>query len=486
MLLSVKPPLPNGIKSSHDYSHLAAPHQSRYSPPDSPPRGHAHSIYDKPDMNMSNQHRGLPPPMGMTLPPPDRGLPAMAGAGLPAPPSGWTGNDESMRVWLQARAEEERRKAEEERTRQERLRLDQRAIEQAMLRESLQGGIPAPMVPLIFAGMGGAALTTQSLEWAQQYMHQLSIQNQQPPPPPLPPAHHQPQLHAAPQHHQHQQPMSPDLGRDSRMIPANPYASQHQQLQPALTSSALSSQLQSQPQSSLNRTSLIPPPMPRSTSSALSRIQTGEPLPAPTSQPGGLHQLQQAQPPSGELQSNTAPGLFFHHWTPTSANTKGPQPPTPSGKDTKASPFSQTQQSHLRADYVNSPKKRKAAGGQPLPAGMAGPSDSSPPFSSRSSRERDPSPRSRNEGRRHSRQRSDASSEGRVLARPSSRQQRQDAISGASPDGPKRQETNSSVSTSGDEGSTRYQTGQPETYHSPHSAGHESKEILGTKRELET
>ena len=474
MLLSVKPPLPNGIKSTpHDYNHLP-PNPSRYSPPESPRT--APSFFDKPDHNMNNQHRGLPPPMGMTLPPPDRGLSAITPMGLPAPPSGWTGQDESMRNWLQAKAEEDRRKAEEEKTRQEGLRLDQRRIEQSMLRESLQGGVPPVMVPLIFAGMGGGALSTQTLEWAQHYMAQLSIQSQQQ-------QHSQPQIHPpAPQH----QPMSPEMGRgEHRMIPPNPYGGH--QLQPALSSSALQSQLTSQPPPpSLGRPSLSGPPEPRNT---LSRIQTGGQLPGSSSQQ--LHHLPPSQPPPPppppETQ-NPTPGLFFHHWTPSAANPKSNQPPTPSGKDTKASPFSQSQQSHLRSDYHNSPKKRKAAGGLPVTAPTSAPSENSPPFSSRSSRERDLSP-GRNKGRRHSRQRSDASStresDGRVLARPSSRQQKQDELSGV-PIDPNRQDTISSVSTaSGDEAQTRFPTGQPETARSPYSAATEMREIAGAKRELE-
>ena len=63
-----------------------------------------------------------------------------------------------MRHWLAAKAEEDKRKQEEEKTRQESLRLEQRRIEQSMLRESLQGGVPPQLVPMIYAGMGGASL----------------------------------------------------------------------------------------------------------------------------------------------------------------------------------------------------------------------------------------------------------------------------------------------------------------------------------------
>ncbi|MCJ1405614.1 hypothetical protein MMC11_008842, partial [Xylographa trunciseda] len=114
---------------------------------------------------MSTPHRGLPPPMAMTLPNPERGPPPIAQpmGQLPAPPSQWQGADESMRNWLLAKAEEDRRKQEEERTRQEGLRLEQRKIEQTMLRESLQGGVPPHLVPMVFAGMGGGNLANASL-----------------------------------------------------------------------------------------------------------------------------------------------------------------------------------------------------------------------------------------------------------------------------------------------------------------------------------
>ncbi|GJD01926.1 hypothetical protein ColKHC_10751 [Colletotrichum higginsianum] len=63
---------------------------------------------------------------------------------LPGPPPQWHGAEESMRSWLAAKTEEERRRQEEEKTRQESLRLEQRRIEADMLRTSLNGGIPRP------------------------------------------------------------------------------------------------------------------------------------------------------------------------------------------------------------------------------------------------------------------------------------------------------------------------------------------------------
>lgn len=75
-----------------------------------------------------------------------------------------------MRNWLVAKAEEDRRKQEEERTQQETLRLEQRRLEHEILRTSLAGGIPPPMVPIVFAGMGGGTLPQTALDWAQQFM----------------------------------------------------------------------------------------------------------------------------------------------------------------------------------------------------------------------------------------------------------------------------------------------------------------------------
>lgn len=89
-----------------------------------------------------------------------------------------------MRHWLQARAEEEKTRQEEERTRQEGLRLEQRKIEMDMLRSSLGGGVPPPMIPLVFAGMAsGGVLPQAALDWAQQFMASQSQYPQLPPPP---------------------------------------------------------------------------------------------------------------------------------------------------------------------------------------------------------------------------------------------------------------------------------------------------------------
>jgi hypothetical protein len=453
MLLALKPPnlMQTDLKQPHEYSTFkSAP--SKYSPPESP--RNIPSLFED---RMTNPHRGLPLPAGLSLPPPDRTTSGPSLGHLPAPPSQWAGQDESMRSWLHAKAEEDRRKQEEEKTRQEGLKLDQRKIEERMLRDSLQGGIPPPMVPLIFAGMGGGNLSAHTLEWAQQYLASMSIQNQQ----------QQQQIQAQQQQIQQQaqqiqQPqMSPDIRRDSRMIPPNPYGSSHQPPQPSQSSPQLSSQ-QNQPQS---RSIGAPTTAPQA--STLSRLNTTDFVPAPQQRSQPLHPLQQSQTASSE--QGSGPGLFFHHWTPPNPSSAG-QPPTPSGKSAQSSPFGQAAASHLRADYQNSPKKRKAAGGQPVPVPPTSqPQETSPPYSSRSSRERELSPGSASAGRprQHSRQHSSASSrdaEGRHIARPSSRQQRQDELAGVpSGDAPRRQLTTGSSTSSDDNNPNRYEGMKSET-----------------------
>lgn len=402
---------------------------------------------------MNNAHRGLPLPAGLGLPPPDRGhssAPLPLGH-LPAPPSQWAGQDESMRSWLHAKAEEDRRKQEEEKTRQETLRLDQRRIEQSMLRESLQGGVPPPMVPLIFAGIGGGTLPSHTLEWAQQYLASLSIQNQQ----------QQQQIQAqqqqlqlqqqpAPQQQQPQQ-LSPSLPRESRMIPPNPYGG-HQPLQAPL--SAQPAQPLSQDRNSISG--------PQPQASVLPRLNTTEFIPSSTTSQAGRPPLHQSQSQTTSSEQSSGPGLFFHHWTPPNQSAGGNQPPTPSGKSNQGSPFSQSAGSHLRSEYQSSPKKRKTAGGTGVPAPPTSqPAEPSQPTSFHSSRERETSPGHRGRPTRHSRQNSDASSReldvgGRNVARPSSRQQRRDERGGAGP-GPRRQLTGSSPSGSNDDRPSRYE-----------------------------
>ena len=498
MLLTLKPPNQNDFRSSHDYPSLNSS-SSRYSPP--PTLGSSSGISDTTDSRMSQPHRGLPPPAAMTLPPPTSNLPAMAPLGqLPAPPSQWAGADESMRNWLHAKAEEDKRRQEEEKTKQETMRLDQRRIEQNMLIESLQRGVPPVMVPLIFAGMGGGNLPNQSLEWAQHYMAQMSLQQQtqqqqvqaqqqaqqvqlqqqqqlqlqqQQPPPPLPP----PSV------------STEDIRRDNRMVTSTAYSS-HQQIQPALSvpTAGQSQQMPAQAaQTALARQAAGP--RTSTSSGSLSRLNTNEiqiqgpptsqATPLFTSQ--GAHSLQQTQTVQQESQqAQSSPNIYFHHWVPP--NTSASQnPPTPSTKSQHGSPFSQNAPSHLRSDYQNSPKKRKATGSHHAPPAPTSQPESSPQqYSQASSRDRESPPGHRREREPPSRRVSDESSTrgygGQPIARPSSRQTRHEQGGEGERGRSNRQAGGSSASTSGDETQIHMRGVTSETRQSRYPAGPEMRE----------
>ncbi|MCJ1449293.1 MAG: hypothetical protein MMC23_009813 [Stictis urceolatum] len=470
MLLTLKPSVQNGCSSPHAYSpppaasskistHSAIVGSTSLPPlPDARPR------------RMSTPHRGLPPPLGMTLPNPERTQPpaplSQPMGNLPAPPSQWQGADESMRNWLAAKAEEDKRKQEEEKTRQETLKLEQRRIEQTMLRESLQGGVPPHMVPMVFAGMGGGNMANASVEWAQHYMAQISLQQQQqqqhiqqPP---------QPQSLPPPQ-------ASPDIRRDRSTTgpQPNPYGSQ----QPSSSSTALVQQQASQvpsyqahyqmPTLSTDRlrqgaqgmqAAAAPTSMPRLPGqSSLSRLNTGEmQIQAPPQgavQISGHHPLQQSTTAQQQEQQSTSPSIYFHHWVPPSSQK---DPPGSATKSQHSSPYSQNTSSHLRSEYVNSPKKRKTTSSH-----ASGPSHSS--------RTPETSPRisqlvSSGRRRAHSNQQSDTSSRsthevtGQSASRPASRARQRstsDAESGNQTLGPVQDETSSSRDT----GSERKRTG---------------------------
>jgi hypothetical protein len=263
---------------------------------------------------------------------------------LPAPPQQWQGAEESMRNWLHAKAEEDKRKQEEEKTRQESLRLEQRKIEQDMLRTSLSGGIPPYMIPMVFAGMGGGNLPNASLEWAQHYMAQ---------------AHH---LQQQQQIQQQQQQLLPSQGqtspeqvqrRDSRV---QPYGGQQHPTPMTLPSTPIGT-VSSQQQGAgfLPSYQMSPASRARQTAPAqgviarqpqtshLPRLNTGEmhiqpPPPGPSMQilPGQpSHPLQQSQS-AQQQEPQSSPSIYFHHWQPptTQAGTSGSgnQPSTPSGK----------------------------------------------------------------------------------------------------------------------------------------------------------
>ncbi|KAL8948980.1 MAG: hypothetical protein Q9222_004868 [Ikaeria aurantiellina] len=423
---------------------------------------------------MSTPHRGLPPPSAMTLPNPDRGPPtsSLSVGQLPAAPSQWHGAEESMRNWLQAKSEEERRKQEEQKTQQESLKLEQRKVEQNILRESLQGGIPPYMVPMVFAGMGGGPLPNVALEWAQHAMASITLQQQAQ----MQQQQQQQQTqHLPPQQQQQQQNQvsAQNSSEQRRMIAGpqpNPYGPQQMQQSPPGGTPQMQPSAGFVPSYQSSNTSVdrsrLPGPSPSMTSSSSATRQSASTLPRlntvevqvqqPAQAHGGLqlpnqHPLQQAQNVQQQEQQASSP-IYFHHWVPPNTQSSSNKDPgTPGGKSQHESPFSQSQSSYLRSDYTNSPKKRKATGGhQAAPAPSSGPADTSPSFSHTSSG----STSGRRRGR--SRQQSDASS--RAVHEPSSsiRHHRSRTESG-------RQSVSEAES-----GSQRHNSAQPETRPSQH------------------
>ncbi|KAK3344048.1 hypothetical protein B0T25DRAFT_315969 [Lasiosphaeria hispida] len=351
---------------------------------------------------MSAPHRGLPPPAAMTSvqPPPGSGPPqpppgppvSQAGQAPPSsqlqgygyqlpPPPPWQ-HDESMRTYLMARIEEDKRRQEEEKTRQEGFRLEQRRMEHDILRTSLQGGIPPPMVPVVFAGMGGGVLSQAAMEWAREYM--LSQSQQQHPPALMPPG-----------------PVSPEHQRRDSQAQAYPQYSTTSGGVPSTPGSAQgppSGYMSTYPGSPTRARGSMPGPMGGRTHagvSSLPSLNTNVPPGGQVSAPAagvshpGIAQSQQQQ---HQTQQEAQPSpIYFHHWQPPSQGSGGrgstDQPGTPSVEE--------------------SPRKRKAPGPQPpIPPPSSSQRFRSPPFSHSTGLSNPPPGRRRG----HSRQRSDLGS----------------------------------------------------------------------------
>lgn len=315
-----------------------------------------------------------------------------------------------MKNWLAAKAEEDKRKQEEEKTRQENLKLEQRKIEHSMLRESMQGGIPPHLVPIIFAGIGGGNLANISAEWIQQYTAQVQAAQQQ-------------------AQAQAQAQLSPEMRRETRLLGQQPqtvYAGQPPVSQTILPPTTVlpGQPLPTQPQQAYASERVAPasghagqPPTAARPlhQSQLPKLTTNEMhIQQPPSTQSSVQQLQQNQ----NTQEQSSPSIYFHHWVPPTSqqdkNTSGNPPATPSGKY-KSSP-STSYQSRQRAtshasdrEYISSPKKRKAQGphAAPPPPTSAPQSYTSPSFSHVSTSS------TSTPGRRgHARARSDASARG--------------------------------------------------------------------------
>ncbi|KAH7356333.1 hypothetical protein BKA66DRAFT_515534 [Pyrenochaeta sp. MPI-SDFR-AT-0127] len=402
MLLTLSNPVKADFEfKPHDYSPaFSSSTAARFSPRLN--GGRRNSQAASSSYAMGTPHRGLPPPSAMTLPDPGRGPPPIQSTlgAMPAAPSQWQGAEDGMKNWLAAKAEEERRKQEEEKTRQETLRLEQRKIEQSMLRESMQGGIPPHLVPIIFAGIGGGNLANISAEWIQQYTARDTRLIGQPPStvysgqPPTP------------------QTVLPDL-----VLPGQPLPPQAQHA-PSLEQATLAGPVVTTRKSCATvwprwAPTSAPRPPPQS---QLPRLTTNEMnIQQPPAAPSGVQQLQQTQTAQ---QEQSSPSIYFHHWVPPSASSQqeksssGNPPATPSGKY-KTSPVYQPRQratSHASdLEYTSSPKKRKAQGQhQPAPLPTSAPQSYTSPSFSHISTSSTSTP-----GRRgHGRARSDASTRG--------------------------------------------------------------------------
>ncbi|KAI2641972.1 hypothetical protein GGS21DRAFT_486828 [Xylaria nigripes] len=393
-------PIPYGYRPVHDL-----PTPPRSSPPltilessQKAPQQYQHHK-SSPAKLMSTPHRGLPLPAAMTLaqPPSTHGPPHPPASGsvmqtqvqpassphtqslgpLPPPPQ-WQGSEDSMRNWLLAKAEEERRRQEEEKTRQESLRLEQRRIEHDILRTSLEHGVPPSMIPVVFAGMGGGNLSQAAVEWVQQYL-------------PLPQQLHHGQVQSA------QRPLSPGNRRDSQQYSSYGTSAG---VPPAAGpgAGAQSGFVPYQGPGSPTRArahtigigGAVGRPLGGLGSSALPRIGTGD---GGGGQSHASHsttqQQQQPQHQGAPAQQETqSTSIYFHHWQPPSS-------------------LAGTSQQAASSD---SPKKRKATGthqAAPAPNQRWSRSPTSSFGQQVSSSILSSAPRGR--GRGHSRQRSDLS-----------------------------------------------------------------------------
>ncbi|KAL2174250.1 uncharacterized protein P884DRAFT_209456 [Thermothelomyces heterothallicus CBS 202.75] len=287
-----------------------------------------------------------------------------------------------MRAWLAAKTEEDKRRQEEEKTRQENYRLEQRRIEHEILRTSLQGGIPPPLVPVVFAGMGGGALSPAALDWAQQFMaSQTPLQH----PPALMPPGAMSSEHPRRDSQTHPYGQYPAPGGGG--VPSTPGSAQG--VPGGYTSGYPGSP--TRPRGLSMPGAMAGRPL-AGASANLSNLNTN--IPSVSGHQPGLTQSQpQPQPQQQQQQeAQPSPSIYFHHWQPPTTQAGGgrggaEQPATPSGE---------------------SPRKRKAPGPQqPAPP----PSTTthrhrSPPFL-QATRLSNPPPGRR---RGHSRQRSDLGS----------------------------------------------------------------------------
>lgn len=328
-MLTVKQSTPYAFKSVNDIptppsttrpSPLLT-HQDRYKTP--PGIARSQSPHKQP---MSAHHRGLPPPAAITLPPqgqPPTSVPPSAPAvghapqphhqqpppppppsqhqhqqpqaqhpqplgQLPPPPTQWQGSEDAMRNWLHAKAEEDRRKQEEERTHQESLRLEQRRLEHDILKTSINGGIPPPMIPVVFAGMGGGTLPQAALDWAQQFMASQAPGHPQLMPPQGGMVPSERRRDSQGQLYQHYQPPAPPAPGAPGQAPVAAYP--------------------------------IPPSPTRGRGHTVAGLQ---PVPRQAGQVSNLPHLNTNVPQHAHHQEHQASPIYFHHWQPPATQGDG-------------------------------------------------------------------------------------------------------------------------------------------------------------------
>ncbi|KAI5858743.1 hypothetical protein BZA05DRAFT_414508 [Tricharina praecox] len=309
----------------------------------------------------------------MTLPIPTPGSSSSLG---PLPPQ-WQGSEESVRAWLQTKAEEERRKAEEERTRQEQYRGDTRRVELEMLRESFKYGIPPTLVPLVFLGKGASGewaheLVAQQMGMSAQHVGQLAIQSSAHPASPAGPAlrretrsiqqmHQQsvssqgsghPTPPQPPPHpHQQQQLMGPP-GGGVPPPPPPPHYSTYQ-----LPSAGRPGSSQSQPPIQQAITPQGAPPR-----SNLPRINTGPGEPKYIQQ---IHPVPMGPPPgapgpsahqTSHHQEAAASQISFHHWVPPATQSGG------GGTSSSAQAATASPQRQLDSPFTHHPAPNALSG----------------------------------------------------------------------------------------------------------------------------
>ncbi|RAL09556.1 uncharacterized protein BO97DRAFT_374714 [Aspergillus homomorphus CBS 101889] len=376
MLLTLKPSSQNGVKGPHDYAIVRQSVPTPRSSPSSVPDRSTATAPSRPsaDHSMDSSRSGLPPPASLTLPPPNRSFASGHSPGnamnpaLPPPPGQWQSSDESMRHWLQAKAEEDRRKQEEEKTRQESLRLEQRRLEQSMLRDALQAGIPPHLIPLIFAGISPGGLPPSILEMVQQHMAQ-SV-------PPRGSAPSMSGLSHAPTQHQRR---PSHVRRDSRNLPLNPYPAPSVPAQAVPPPGILLSQPLHPVGTSPTVQPLTRPPVTNNAVDArlppaVPRMPLGEPQlqPPPPINLSHVHyapgsSIPVTQPATGKsdpVSRPSPPSLYFHHWVPP-----GQPPANPVGGRTRQdSPG--PPQGPRRVESHSSPGRKRKATGPHIPAPM--------------------------------------------------------------------------------------------------------------------